>query len=72
MEIVGYTKNDEFTDVLKEATITCSAEELRSIIEFLKGVEALYENAPGQYCQHLRDNSRKWDRASSDLIVLIP
>ena len=72
MEIVGYNNDQEFTGHLTEATVTCTYDELKEIASFLDGIIKDYDADNGQCCRHLRDNVKEWDKASSDLIVLIP
>ena len=71
MEIVGYDRDDLFTDHLKEATITCTYDELKRIASFIDTVlKECDEN--GKCCLHFRDYAKEWDSKSSDLIILIP
>lgn len=70
MEIVGYNREDEFTGKLKEATITCNIDELKTIADFLNNIIDNHDETP--VCVHLRDYKKDWDKHSSDLIVLIP
>jgi len=71
MEIVGYDREDRFSDHLKEATITCTYEELKRISSFIDTVlKECEENK--KCCLHLRDHEKDWEKGSSDLIILIP
>ena len=71
MEIVGYDKEYEFTDKLKEATITCTYDELKKIASFINTVLKECENSK-KCCLHFRDYEKEWNKLSSDLIILIP
>ena len=71
MTIVGYTNSNQFVDFLKEATITCTLDELDDIINFLKNVKVEHSKYKDVICcSHFRDHNKKWDSTSSDLIVL--
>ncbi len=71
MDIVGYTANDVFVDFLKEATITCSLDELAQITLFFETAKNICEKEKEKsYCLHLRDLCKDWDSSSSDIIVL--
>ena len=73
MQIVGYNKEDVFVDFLKETTITCSYDELKTIIDFLNFVANECDDSnPECCCLHLRDFNKNWKTTSSDLIILIP
>lgn len=78
MRIVGYNKNDVFVE-LREASICCTAEELKELRDFF---DAVYEDYSSRSAEefdalvrrgahsHLRDFSEKWEKTSSDLIVI--
>ncbi len=72
MQIVGYNKEEEFIDNLKEATLTCTYEELKNISLFLNNIIQEYNADNPQCCLHFRDFCKKWEKSSTDLIVLIP
>ncbi len=72
MEIVGYNNEDIFTEHLKEATITCTYDELKEITAFLDDIIKRYDSDNSNICLHFRDYIEKWDKSNSDLIVLIP
>lgn len=71
MNIVGYTKDGDFIDFLKEATITCSLSELEDIVSFFETAKIICEKQKEKsFCLHFRDSCSSWDSSSSDLIVL--
>ena len=72
MEIVGYNQDYVFTNHLAEATITCTYDELKQIASFLDKIIKDYNANDSNICLHFRDYLKKWDKTSSDLIVLIP
>lgn len=72
MEIVGYNKDEIFSGHLKEATITCSYEELKEIAGFINNIFEKQDGTDPKCCLHLRDYSKIWEKSSSDLIILIP
>lgn len=71
MEIVGYDVKDEFTGHLKEATLTCSLEELKDISAFINEIIKEQESDPADICRHFRDHNKEWSKKSSDFIVLL-
>ena len=71
MEIVGYDNKDKFTHHLKEATLTCSIEELKEVSAFINEIIKEQENNQTGVCRHFRDYKKDWDNKCSDLIVLL-
>lgn len=71
MEIVGYDNKDKFTHHLKEATLTCSIEELKEVSAFISEIIKEQENNQTGACRHFRDYKKDWDNKCSDLIVLM-
>ena len=79
MKIYGYDNDGNFVD-LKEATIECSADELKNLSDFLTYAESLHnsENIRDKYCHsHYSDwyrtntsLSENTVRSSSDLIII--
>lgn len=51
MEIVGYDNKDEFTHHLKEATLTCSIEELNEVSAFVNAIIKEQENNQTDACR---------------------
>ena len=54
MEIVGYDNKDKFTHHLKEATLTCSIEELKEVSAFISEIIKEQENNQTGACRHFR------------------
>ena len=71
----GYEWNSEKDrpDILREASLACTREELDSLIEFLQDIrEALsdLEHIEGEHF-HFRDWNEDWSEKQSDFIVFM-
>ncbi len=73
MKIVGFT-NDEDKDVeLREATLSCTIEELDRFIEFITEIRDIHKKFIDEtelLHSHYRDWDNEWNETSTDIVIM--
>ncbi len=75
MRAYGYSRSSDTDtpDVLSEATLLCTKEELDQIISFLQDIQRKcqsHDNVNGFHA-HYRDFSSRWNPSESDFIICL-